>query len=206
MSLLQQESGNETGDAAIGEEITKGSSHIIAAGIVAAVLVTIAIAIFVLAGEKKPVVSGEIVQVWAHPRHVETSGIDASGEAMAKESFDEVLVFAHVKLHNECKHPLVMQDVLANVKQGDGILSVSAGSTTQYDEVFLAYPEIAAYRANSLSPRVILDPGQSVDGTVFWAMRLNKQEWDARKELNFTFRFQYQPSVVLAPHNAVTEQ
>jgi hypothetical protein len=205
MSLLQQESGNEAGDAARGEEITKGSSHMIATGIVAAVLVTIAIAIFLLAGEKKPVVSGEIVQVWAHPRHVETSGIDANGEAMAKESFDEVLVFAHVKLHNESRNSLVMQDVLANVKQADGILSVSAGSTIQYDEVFLAYPEIAALRANALSPRVILDPGQSVGGTVFWAIRLSKQEWDARKELNFTFRFQYQPSLVLAPHNAVTE-
>jgi hypothetical protein len=206
MSLLQQESGNKIDDAALGEEFTKGSSHMITAGIIAAVLVTIALTVFVLTGEKKPVASGEIVQVWAHPRHVVTSGIDANGEPMAKESFDEVLVFAHVKLHNESQYPLVMQDVLANVKMADGILSVSAGSTIQYDEVFIAYPEIAAFRANALSPRVILDPGQSVDGTVFWAMRLSKQEWDARKELNFTFRFQYQSSLVLAPHSAVTEE
>jgi hypothetical protein len=37
-------------------------------------------------------------------------------------------------------------------------------------------------------------------------VRLTKQEWDARKDLNFTFKFQYQNSVTLAPHTAVIEQ
>jgi hypothetical protein len=43
MSLLQQDSP-ELDDAAKGEELTKGSSHPVAAGIFAAVLVSLAIA------------------------------------------------------------------------------------------------------------------------------------------------------------------
>ena len=46
MSLLQQETPDKVDDAALGEELTKGSSHVVWATIAATVLVTIAIAIY----------------------------------------------------------------------------------------------------------------------------------------------------------------
>src|SRR3974377_1226862 len=98
MSLLQQESRS---DPASGESYTKGTSHVVAATIVAAVLVSIAIAIYVLAGEKPPAATGDIVDVWAHPMHSETSGWDANGAAIPKEQIDQVLLFTHVRLHNQ---------------------------------------------------------------------------------------------------------
>jgi hypothetical protein len=205
MSLLHQDSPQEIDDAARGEEF-RGTSHVLWSSLLATVLVAVAVAFYVLAGHKPPVASGEIVQVWAHPNHVVTSGLDANGEPMAKESFDQVLVFARVKLHNESKNPLVLEDVLANARLADGILSVSAGSAGQFDEVFLAYPELAALHSHAFSPRATLAPGQSVEGTAFWVFRRSKQEWDARQDLNFTFKFQYQANLVLAPHTAVMEQ
>jgi hypothetical protein len=206
MSLLHQESPQDIDDAARGEELTRGTTHVVWAGVAATLLVAVALAFYVLATQKPPVVSGEIVQVWAHPNHVVTSGFDANGEPMAKQSFDQVLVFARVKLRNQSKNPLLLEDVLANLSQTDGILSVSAGSSGQYDQVFLAYPELAARHSNALSPHATLEPGQSMEGDVFWIFRASRQEWDARKDLNFTFRFQYQANLVLAPHTAVTEQ
>ncbi len=219
MSLLHQESQEEIDDAALGEEFTKGSHHVVWTSAIAAVLVTIVIAIYVLAGEKPPVASGEIIHVWAYPCHVVTSGIDAAGASMAQESFDQVLVFAHVKLRNQSKVPLFIEDILANAKLGNDTLSVSAGSTGQYEEAFLAYPELAAIHGNSLPPRITLAPGESVDGTAFWVFRKPKEEWDARKDwepdsrlgdpgsrsgLNFTFKFQYQHNLVLPPPTAIT--
>jgi hypothetical protein len=206
MSLLHQESPRDIDDAARGEEFTKGTTHVVWASVAATLLVTIALAVYVLAGLKPPAASGEIVQVWAHPNHVVTSGLDANGQPMPKQSFDEVLVFAHVKLLNQSKYPLILEDVLANARFQDGILSISAGSTGQYDQVFLAYPELAAMRSNSFSPRATLAPGQSIDGTTFWIFRMSRQEWDARQDLNFTFKFQYQANLVLAPHTAVMER
>ena len=206
MSLLHQETPQDIDDAARGEEFTRGTTHVVWAGAIAALLVTVALALYVLSTQKPPVVSGEIVQVWAHPNHVVTSGLDANGEPMAKQSFDQVLVFARVKLRNQSKNPLILEDVLANLSQADGILSVSAGSSGQYDQVFLAYPELAALHSNPLSPRATLEPGQSIEGSVFWIFRASRQEWDARRDLNFTFRFQYQANLVLAPHTAVMEQ
>jgi hypothetical protein len=206
MSLLHQESPEEVDDTARGEEFTKGSSHVVWASIIAFVLVTIAVAGYVIAGQKPPVATGEIVQVWAHPRHVETSGIDANGAPMAKQSFNQVLVFAHVRLKNQSKAPLYLEDVLANAGLGDSILSVSAGSAGQYEQVFIVYPELALLHGNALSPRATIAPGESMDGNILWATLLTKQEWDARKDLNFTFKFHYQSNLVLAPHSAVIEQ
>jgi hypothetical protein len=206
MSLLHQESPQDIDDAARGEEFTRGTTHVVWAGAIAALLVTVALALYVLSTQKPPVVSGEIVQVWARPNHVVTSGLDANGESVAKQSFDQVLVFARVKLRNQSKSPLILEDVLANLSQTDGILSVSAGSSGQYEEVFLAYPELAALHSTPLSPHATLDPGQSMEGSVFWILRMSRQEWDARRDLNFTFRFQYQANLVLAPHTAVMEQ
>ena len=142
MSLLNQETPDEIDDAARGEEFTKGSSHVVWATVVATVLVSIAIAIYVIAGEKPPAITGEIVAVWAHPQHTETSGLDASGAPMPKESFDQVLVFTEVRLHNKGKTPLFLLTILTNATVEDGIHSSYAASQSDYDRVFLAYPGI----------------------------------------------------------------
>ena len=199
MSLLRQEPGQEIDDAARGESFTKGSSHVVWATLIAAVVVSLVIGFYAWTGQKQPVGSGEIVQVWAHPRHVQTSGLDAAGQPMAVDVFDEVLVFAHIKLENQTKNPLYLQDILANAALSDGV-------PAQYEEVFLAFPELASLHSNCLAPRTMIAPGKTVDGTAFWAVRRTKQEWDARKDLNFTFSFQYQSSVTLAPHTAIIEQ
>ena len=206
MSLLQQETPQETDDAARGEEFTKGSSHVVWATIVATVVVTVAIAVIVFAGQKPPAASGEIEQVWVHPQHTETSGLDANGAPMAVESYDQIYVFSQVKLHNQGTQPLFLSNIMANIKQEDGIHSSYAASAADYDRVFLAYPSMPVPHGKGLRLDLTLDPGQTVEGTIVSAFRMSKQQWDAAKDLNFTFAFQYQPSLVLAPHVAVIER
>ena len=207
MSLLQQDSPEELDDAAPGEDYTKGSSHVVWATVVAAVLVTLAIAIYVIAGQKPPIASGEIEQVWVHPQLTVTPEFDANGAPMPQESFDQVYVFALVKLHNRSKQPLFLHNITANATLNDGIHSSYAATAVDYDRVFLAYPEMPAPHGKALSMETTIDPGQTVEGSIVSAFRLNKQEWDARKNLNFTFAFRYQQSLVLAPPpGAVIEQ
>ena len=206
MSLLHQDSSEEIDDAARGEEFTKGSSHVVLASLVAGVLVSVAIAAYVLAGEKPPAATGEIVQVWAHPRHIETSGIDANGAPMAKDSFDQILVIAHVKLHNQSKEPLFLHEILTNTTLDDGIHSSYAAIVADYERIFIVYPEMAALHGAALSAQATIDPGQTVEGNIVSAFRLTKQQWDTRKDLNFTFGIRYKLNLVLAPHTAVIEQ
>jgi hypothetical protein len=206
MSLLQQDFA-QLDDAALGEEFTKGTSHVVWAGVIAALLVTAGIAVYVIAGQKPPVASGEIEQVWVHPQHTETPGFDANGALMPKESFDQVLVFAQVKLHNQSKQPLFLLNILTNATLADGIHSSYAATAADYDRVFIAYPTLDVPHGKALSPHATIDPGQTLEGTIVSSFRLSKQEWDARKDLNFTIAFQYQPSVTLAPpQSAVTDR
>jgi hypothetical protein len=206
MSLLRQDTPEEIDDAALGEELTKGSSHLVWTTIAAAILVSIAIAIYFIAGQKPPAVTGDIVAVWAHPQHTETSGFDANGAPMPKESFDQVLVFAEVRLHNQSKLPLSLLNVMTNATLNDGIHSSYAASQGDYDRVFLAYPDIPIPHGAGLPLSLNLDPGASVDGTFVSSFRLTKQQWDERKNLDFSFTFRYQPSLVLTPHTPIIER
>jgi hypothetical protein len=138
--------------------------------------------------------------------HGETSGFDANGEAMAKESFEQVLVFAQVKLHNQSQQPLYLHQIMTNATLEDGIHTSYAASASEYDRVFIAYPELAALHGKALPPETTLDPGQTQEGIIVSAFRLSRQQWEARKNLNFTFAFQYQPSLVLSSHAAVIER
>jgi len=204
MSLLHQE---DLDDAAKGEELTKGTSHVVLATIIATVVVAAAIAIYMIAGEKPPAATGEIVAIWAHPQHIETSGLDASGAPKPKEVVDEVFVFTQVKLHNQSDHPLFLQNVLTNATLNDGVHSSYAANKADYDRMFIAYPGLTVPHGPALSPLdTDINPGQTVAGTIVSAFKVSKDQWDARKKLDYTFAFRYQPNLVVTPHVAVTEQ
>jgi hypothetical protein len=208
MSLLQQDPSAELDDAAKGEELTRGTSHVIWAAVAATVVVSIAIAIYVIAGQKPPVSTGQLLAVWAHPQQSVTSGLDASGAPMAQQTVQQVMVFARVSLHNQSNHPIVLNNVLTNVTLADGVHSSYAANKGDYDRIFVAYPDITVPHGPGISPlNTEIDPGQTVEGEFVSAFRdLTKDQWDARKKLDFTFSFQYQPNMVLAPQVAVIDQ
>jgi hypothetical protein len=205
MSLLQQDSP-DLDDAARGEELTKGSSHVLWASILAGVIVSAGIAIYVITGQKPPAATGEIEQIWVHPQHTETSGYDANGAPMPKQAFDQVYVFALVKLHNQSKNPLFLHNAMTNATMDDGIHSSYAATVSDYNRVFLAYPGIPVPHGKALSPQSTIEPGQTIEGTIVSAFRLSQEQWGARKDLNFSFGIQYQPDLVVAPHVPITVQ
>ncbi len=206
MSLLQQNAA-ALDDAGLGEELTRGSSHVVWATIAAAVVVSIAIGTYIYV-ERAPIVSsGEIVAVWAHPQHTETSGLDANGAPMPKEEVDQVMVFTQVKLENHTNHPLYLVNILTNATMADGIRSSYAANEGDYQRIFVAYPNLPVPHNAPLSPLdTTIDPGQTVEGTFVSAFKMTKQEWDARKKLDYTFSFRYQPSLTLTPQVSITEQ
>jgi hypothetical protein len=207
MSLLHQEKPGELDDAARGESFTKGSSHLVWASIAAAVIVTIAIAIYVIAGEKPPVATGEILDIWAHPMHEVTPAFDAAGAAVSQSTFDQVLVFTRIRLHNQSKQPLFLHQIATNVTLADGTVDTSFATTaSQYERIFLAYPNLAQWHSLPLSTELSLEPGQTAEGTFVSSFRMAKEQWDARKALDFSFAFRYQPEVKVAATGTVIDR
>jgi hypothetical protein len=177
------------------------------AAIIATVVMSVAIGAYVLLEQKPPIATGEIVAVWAHPQHTETSGLDASGAQMPKEEVDQVMVFTEVRLHNQSDHPLYLANVLTNATLADGIHSSYAANTGDYERIFVAYPSIPVPHNTPISPLdTTINPGQTVEGTFVSAFKMTQQEWDARTKLDYTFNFRYQPSLTVAPQVPITEQ
>lgn len=205
MSLLQQ-GPSGVDDAPPGEELTKGSSHLIVATVIAAVVVSIAIAIYVMAGQKPPAAAGDVTRVTAHLMHRETSGLDASGNPMPKEIFDQVLVFTHVRLRNQTDKPLFLREMLANITLDDGIHSSYAATPTDYERLFKAYPELAPLHGTSLAIDQTIPSGQTVEGDFVASFRISKEQWDARKGLDYTISFRYQPDLKLTPTQPIITQ
>jgi hypothetical protein len=205
MSLLQQNS-QEQDDAARGEELTKGSSNALLASVIAAVLVSIAIFLYVKLGEKAPVATGQVTNIQAHLMHRQTAGFDAAGAAMPQDTFDQVLVFAHVKLHNQSKTPLFLHQAMMNVTLDDGIHTSYVATPTDYERAFKGYPELAAFHGTPLPAEPTIQPGQDLEGEILASFRLSKQEWDARKGLDFTFGFRYQPLLKVSAAGPVVEK
>ena len=205
MSLLQQNSQSQD-DAARGEEFTKGSTNVVLPGIIAVVVVGIAIFLYAWLGEKPNPATGEVTNVIAHPMHRETSGLDAAGAAMPKDVFEQVLVFAHVKLHNRTKEPLFLHQIMINATLDDGIHTSYVAAPTEYERAFMGYPEIAALHGKPLNTEQTVEGGQTVEGDILASFRLTKQEWDARKGLDFTFGFRYQSVLKVTPASPAIDQ
>jgi len=207
MSLLQQDSSPELDDAAKGEELTRGTSHVVIAAVAATVVISIAIAIYVIAGQKPPIARGTILAVWDHPQHTVTSGLDASGAPMAQETVDQVFVFTKVSLKNQSEHAIFLNNITTNVTLADGIHSSYAANKGDYDRLFLAYPDIQVPHGPGISPLdTEIDPGQTVEGEFVCAFKIGKDQWDARKKLDYTFSFRYQPSLEITPQLPIIDQ
>ena len=205
MSLLQQNS-EELDDAARGEELTKGSSNALLASVIAAVLVSLAIFLYIRLGEKPPPAVGEVTNVTAHLMHRETAAVDAAGAAMPQEKFDQVLVFAHVKLHNQSKQPLFLHQAMANITLDDGIHTSYAAIPVDYDRAFKGFPELSPFRGTPLPSEPTLQPGETIEGDILASFRLTKPEWDARKGLDYSFGFRYQPLLKVVPSGPVVDR
>jgi hypothetical protein len=206
MSLLHQDTPDEIDDAARGEEFTKGSSHVTIAAVVAAVVVTLALAFYFVAGQKPAAATGQLLAVWVHPQHTQTSGLDANGDPAPVETSDQILVFAKVRLTNRSQHPLSLASITANAKMPDGIHSCYAASLPDYDRIFILYPNLPVPHDKGLPLNMILDPGQNIEGTFVSAFKMTPPEWAAHTGLDFSISFRYQPSLVLVPQGAITEQ
>jgi hypothetical protein len=202
MSLLQQ-NDTEVDDAARGDDFARGSSHIVWAAVIAAVVVSIAIVAYAMVTRELPVATGQITRTSVHFVHHESSGLDAAGNPMPKEAFDQALVFSHIVVHNQSKNPLFLRQILTNISLDDGIHTSYAAVPHDYERFFQANPSLAALHGTALPTDATIPPGQSMEGDFLAAFRLTQDQWNARKGMNYEVSIQYQPNLLLpAPATA----
>jgi hypothetical protein len=208
MSLLQIQNDpvHEHDASSEGEDLAKGSSYLLWTTLAAFVVITVGITLFLVAIHKPPIAAGEVTQVWAHGVHTLNTPIDANGVQSAGEVFDQVLVFAQIRVRNQSDQPIVLKEMLTNATFDDGIHSSYAATPTDYERIFIAYPELKGLHSKTLVRETVVSPGQVLDGMIISSFHVSQAQWAARKDLSFTIQFKYHPDLVLLPKGPITEQ
>ena len=170
------------------------------------VIISVSTAIFLMFNRTKPIAAGEITQIWAHPVHTLNTPIDAAGVQSPGEIYDQVLLFAKVRVTNQSPEPIVLKEILTNVELEDGIHSSYAATKNDYGRLFIAYPHLSGLHDKPLMRDAVIQPGQVEEGMIVSAFHVSKEQWDARKNLNFTVQLKQHPDLIITPTVQVVEK
>jgi hypothetical protein len=150
--------------------------------VIAFVVVSIAIGLYVWIEEKPPVAHGDILTMNLYPVHtlINNGGGGDTGMTGNAEYYDQLLILAKVKVTNQTDIPLFMQDISAAIKMPDGSEQVNVTTSDKdMDRVFQAYPSLSYLRIPSIPRDTTLSPGQSVQGLAIFNFPITKEQWDS---------------------------
>lgn len=163
-----------------------------------AVLLVVILLLWWHAHQPPPLV-GRVTQLWIHPMHTVLQRKDANGVEQMPEAFDQVLVLAQIHLQNKSGQPVILKQLLTNLTLPDGLDSSYAATPTDYDRVFVAYPELAGLRTQPLHSDTVLQPGASIDGMILSSFQLTADRWKQQRGMNFEIDLKMHPALILTP-------
>ncbi|HEX6496342.1 MAG TPA: hypothetical protein VF018_12705 [Acidobacteriaceae bacterium] len=169
--------------------------------VIALVISSLAILIWIQFGRKTPVASGDIARLSIYPVQAKITGGNAGapGQEGQDEIINQLLVFAHVRLHNPNTTPITLEDDWAVVTLPNGETRRSLGASgPDFEKVFQAYPQLAPLRMDPLRRDIQIQPGQSVDGLMVFSYPISREQWDARKSMQVTVSFNGAKDITLA--------
>jgi hypothetical protein len=168
--------------------------------LLALVISSLVVVVWVRFGRKTPVATGEVARVAIYPVQARIAGGAAGTPGMQgqDEIINQLLVFAHVRLHNPNSTPITIEDDWAVVTLPNGETRRSLGASgADFDKVFQAYPQLGPLRMDPLRRDIQIQPGQSVDGLVVFSYPLSREQWDSRKSMEVTISFNGAKDVTL---------
>jgi hypothetical protein len=160
--------------------------------LLALIISSLVVVVWIRFERKTPVATGDVARVSIYPVQARITGGNAGTAGMEGQDqiINQLLVFAHVRLHNPNTAPITIVDDWAIVTLPNGDIRRSPGaSTADFEKVFQAYPRLAPLRMDPLRRDIQIPPGRSVDGLVVFSYPLSRQEWDTRKSMQVTISF-----------------
>jgi hypothetical protein len=173
--------------------------HPVIAAVGALVIFVVIIGGYVWVNTKPPVHAGQVVSITGYPIHRELStGSAVGGLAGAKDVYDEEIVIANVHIKSNTQMPLFLHDMFADVTLADGTVQrCTAASTTDFHNVFIAYPDLASKQTTPILRDTTMTPGQQVDGQIIFHYPISAAQWAGRKDFKVFVQFLHQKDLVL---------
>jgi hypothetical protein len=166
--------------------------------VIAAVVVSIALGLYVYLGQKPPVASGEVLASTIYPVHTSINNGAGGNDGMAgsSESYDEVIVVTKVRIRNQTDIPLFVQDIGSVIKLPDGSQQTNvAASNRDMDRVFQAYPSLSYLRAAPIPRDMTLSPGQAAEGLAIFNYPITKEQWETLQTAKVVVQFMHQKNL-----------
>jgi hypothetical protein len=167
--------------------------------LIAVVIVTLAIGAYFYFGAVPPAASGEITHLTAYPIHRDSKGEKAADPNVAKteNAFDQIIVVAEVRLRNQSAGPIFLSDMSALLSLPTEEHRSLAAIASDYDRVFVAYPELAPMKHEPLLRDTTIPAGATAEGQLVFNYPITKDQWDMRRSLDLTISFLHQKDLVL---------
>ena len=182
----------------LSEESPNPGANALKAVLIALVLVVAAIGAYVYLGEKPPVATGELIRVTAVPIHQQSDLPAAAGMPGQSDSFDEVIVMAQVRLHNQAKIPLFLNEMYASLALPDDVERTSiAANKTDFGRAFVAYPQLLPLKGEPILREITIEPGQTVEGMMLFPFPITGAQYDQRKSLDINVVFTHQKTLTM---------
>lgn len=168
--------------------------------VVAFIVATVAVAAYFYIGRVPDPYSAKLVSLNVYPIHRDyKSPTTVQGIGGQNETYDEVLVLADVRINNISKKvPLYLNDMSANVELPDETQRSSAVSASDFDKLFIVYPDLKQYQKPMLLRDTTIQPGQSVEGLMIFSYQINQQQWQSATAMNINVHFIHQKPLVIA--------
>lgn len=185
-------------DNYLSEEPSNPGANALKAVLIALVLMVAAVGAYVYLGEKPPVATGELLHVTAVPIHQQSDLPAAAGMPGQSDSFDEVIVMAQVRIHNQAKIPLFLHEMSASLALPDDVERVSiAANKTDFNRAFVAYPQLLPLKGEPIVREITLEPGQTVEGMMLFPFPITGAQYDQKKSLDINVIFLHQKTLTL---------
>ena len=164
----------------------------------AAAITVLVIAAYVYFNEKPPVATGEVRHLSVYPVHrLANPGAGMQGMVGVEQKVDQVIVIAQVRLRNQSKGPLFVFDMFGQLGLPDQQLRSLAATTSDFDRVFVAYPQLASMKQPPLLRDTTIPAGATIDGELIFNYPITREQWDARRSMDVTVQFLHQKDLVM---------
>ena len=143
-------------------------------------------------GKRKALATGDVSRIQLYPIHSVQSGSAGTTPGMAgqDETYDQLIVFAQVHVHNQSTEPLTILELQGNVTEPDAaVVSSLAASANDSERLFGAYPKLAPLRMDLLLRKTTIAPGQTGEGMLIFNYSMTKEQWEQKKSFNVAVTF-----------------
>jgi hypothetical protein len=165
--------------------------------VIAAIVMIIAIGLYVYLGQRPPVAAGEVLTMNLYPVHtLINSGGGSEGMQGSGEYYDQLLILAKVRVRNQTDIPLFLQDISSTIKLPDGSEQVNTtAGDRDMDRVFQAYPSLSYLRAAPIPRDMTLSPGQAAEGLAIFNYPITKEQWETLQTAKVVVQFMHQKNL-----------